>query len=325
MHTLRFSIIVPVYKVETFLHQCITSVLEQTFTSYELILVDDGSPDNSPAICDKYAQEYKHVRVIHKTNGGLSSARNAGLDIATGEYVLFLDSDDWWDDKNTLQKIADKIESENADIIIFGMKKFFSITGKIGDVRNPDCAGVSAVPQAERYQRYMQRGIFIACACDKAVRRQLIEQSHMRFVLGQLSEDIEWCIRLLMCSPNMSVLPECFYVYRQQTRNSITANITIRNVQHIHDIITKYATEDAPLPIKHFLANQYVLLLTVSYYISPSEGQDVIESLKRYWWLMHFNWYPYVRAVSKVSFLGFGITRRLLEFVHIIKKMIRRF
>ncbi|MCV9884798.1 glycosyltransferase [Metabacillus halosaccharovorans] len=91
----KISIIVPVYKVEPFIHKCVDSVLLQTFTDFELILVDDGSPDNCGKICDEYAQKDKRVKVIHKENGGLSDARNAGLDIATGDYIGFVDSDDW--------------------------------------------------------------------------------------------------------------------------------------------------------------------------------------------------------------------------------------
>lgn len=123
---MKFSIIIPVYKVELYLRQCINSVLNQSYKDFELILVDDGSPDNCPVICDEYASRDIRVKVIHKSNGGLSDARNAGLDIAKGEYVLFLDSDDWWDDVLALEKINLKIKDTDADLIIIGMKKFFS-------------------------------------------------------------------------------------------------------------------------------------------------------------------------------------------------------
>lgn len=89
------SVIIPVYNVERYLHQCVDSVLTQTYTNLEIILVDDGSPDTSPDICDEYAQKDKRIKVIHKDNGGLSSARNAGLDVATGNFIYFLDSDDY--------------------------------------------------------------------------------------------------------------------------------------------------------------------------------------------------------------------------------------
>ena len=111
------SIIVPVYKVERYLERCIKSILSQTFTDFELILVDDGSPDRCPQICDEWANRDKRIRVIHKENGGLSSARNTGLDIAKGEYICFVDSDDWITNDmcsyfiNTIQKYSADIVS----------------------------------------------------------------------------------------------------------------------------------------------------------------------------------------------------------------------
>lgn len=92
---MKLSIIVPVYNVEPYIRRCVDSILAQTFTEFEMILVDDGSPDNCPAICDEYARKDSRVKVIHKENGGLSDARNAGLDIAQGEYIGFVDSDDF--------------------------------------------------------------------------------------------------------------------------------------------------------------------------------------------------------------------------------------
>uniref|UniRef100_UPI003079CB33 glycosyltransferase family 2 protein n=1 Tax=Phascolarctobacterium succinatutens TaxID=626940 RepID=UPI003079CB33 len=90
----RLSVIVPVYKVEKYIHKCVDSILNQTFKDFELILIDDGSPDNCGEICDEYAKKDSRVRVIHKENGGQSSARNRGLDIAKGEIIGFVDSDD---------------------------------------------------------------------------------------------------------------------------------------------------------------------------------------------------------------------------------------
>ena len=91
----KISVIVPVYKVENFLDRCVESIVGQTYENLEIILVDDGSPDNCPAMCDGWAEKDSRIRVIHKENGGVSSARNAALDIATGDYIGFVDSDDW--------------------------------------------------------------------------------------------------------------------------------------------------------------------------------------------------------------------------------------
>lgn len=114
------SIIVPIFKVEQFLSRCIDSILNQTFTDFELLLIDDGSPDNSGTICDEYALKDKRIRVFHKKNGGVSSARNLGLDNAKGEWITFIDSDDWVKN-NYLEKFCNNL---TCDLIICGHQKF---------------------------------------------------------------------------------------------------------------------------------------------------------------------------------------------------------
>ncbi|MBA1325633.1 glycosyltransferase [Enterococcus faecium] len=109
------SIIVPVYKVEKYLRKCVDSILAQTFTDFEVILVDDGSPDNSGKICDEYAEKDNRVRVIHKENGGLSSARNAGIDVARGKYLGFVDSDDYIDE-DMYEILYENLKIHDADI-----------------------------------------------------------------------------------------------------------------------------------------------------------------------------------------------------------------
>ena len=110
------SVIVPVYNVEKYLEKCIDSILSQTFKNFEIILVDDGSTDSCGIICDEYERLDNRVKVIHKINGGLSSARNSGLEIASGEYVAFVDSDDWID-KNMYQELYNEAKKNNADIV----------------------------------------------------------------------------------------------------------------------------------------------------------------------------------------------------------------
>lgn len=113
----KVSIIVPVYKAEAYLHRCVDSILSQTFTDFELLLIDDGSPDRSGEICDEYAQKDSRIRVIHKENGGVSSARQRGLDEAVGEYTIHADPDDWVE-PNMLEELYKKAKQDDADIVI---------------------------------------------------------------------------------------------------------------------------------------------------------------------------------------------------------------
>ena len=117
------SVIIPVYNVEKYLAECVDSVLNQTHRNIEVILVDDGSSDGSGAMCDAYAEQDERVRVIHKTNGGQSSARNAALEVMTGEWLLFVDSDDWIE-PDTLEALLTR-KDERADIIEFGYSYSF--------------------------------------------------------------------------------------------------------------------------------------------------------------------------------------------------------
>ena len=118
MHIPKVSVVIPVYKVEPYLRRCVDSVLAQTLSDLEIILVDDGSPDHCPEICDEYALTHQNIQVIHKTNGGLASARNAGMRIAQGEYILFVDSDDWIDPEMAEELVA-VAEQHRVDFVRF--------------------------------------------------------------------------------------------------------------------------------------------------------------------------------------------------------------
>ena len=121
---MKISIIIPVYKAEKYLGQCINSVVEQTYPKWEIILVDDGSPDNCPSICDDWAQKDDRIYVIHKENGGASSARNKGIKEAQGEYIMFLDSDDYWADRECLGELVEMLQKDRPDFITFRYKKY---------------------------------------------------------------------------------------------------------------------------------------------------------------------------------------------------------
>ena len=133
----KISIIIPVYNVENYLRQCIESILEQEYEEKEIILVDDGSTDNSGSICDEYADKYENVLVIHKENGGLSDARNVGLAKAAGEYVLFVDSDDFVEE-NSLSPIVEIVNANPVDVVLLEAQKYYADGTNI-----PMCDGIS--------------------------------------------------------------------------------------------------------------------------------------------------------------------------------------
>ena len=214
-----FSIIIPIYQVEDYLHQCVSSVLEQSFSDLELILVDDGSPDNCGTICDAFALQDPRVKVIHKANGGLSDARNAGMALAGGEYVLFLDGDDWWADENALDRLARRLQLTGADVLNFSYRKVDDTTGSAAPYL-PGVPDMRVFPEFDDQLRYLlHHKLYISPAWNKAIRRQLL--SGLSFPLGVYSEDIAWSARLLLRARSMDFVNEEFYAYRQRS-GSIT-------------------------------------------------------------------------------------------------------
>ena len=169
----KVSVIVPVYKVEKYLPECIESILAQTFTDFELILVDDGSPDNSGKICDDYAARDSRIRVFHKENGGVSSARNLGLDNARGEWIAFVDSDDWID-TNMLQKMI-AVAMLGTDLVISGyhtVKKTKRYTRE----------GLSVLSgNSTRFFASLFVNGFINSPCFKLFRNKVISSKRIRF------------------------------------------------------------------------------------------------------------------------------------------------
>ena len=318
---LMFSIVVPIYKVEKYIKQCIDSVLCQTYKHFELLLVDDGSPDNCPEICDAYAKNDTRIRVIHKQNGGLSSARNAGLDRASGEYIIFLDSDDYWDDKFALEGLKSIIEKNKCDVYITGFKK------KYGDniLEYNDKSIIStdiSLNDHDKYIKYlMQNNFFRASAWDKIYRREFIEKNGIRFTEGQLSEDIEWSAKILLCMNSIYLTNKKFYVYRRDNKGSISSNIGRKNMEDIYCVINKYSLvcENNVVALRNYLAQQYVLWMTNANRVKKNEIADLLEKAKKLWYLIDYDWYPYVKKVHMIKWMGFSTVIKLLG---IYKKLI---
>lgn len=224
-----FSIIIPVYNVENYMRQCVDSVLAQDFNDYELILVDDGSSDGSVGICDEYAQKDNRVTVIHKENGGSSDARNTGLLKAKGDYIIFIDSDDYWDDTHALSLIAEKANTEHSDIIAYGCKILRGDTVKESNHRYfSDYKGLD--PSQTLYKLVLDGKLHIS-GCTMSVRRAFLLENGLLFKKGMKCEDIEWGIRIFVHEPTWSFLTENFYIYRKGREGSNTATVDYKHLQ----------------------------------------------------------------------------------------------
>ena len=206
------SIIVPIYKVEQYLKRCVDSLINQTYRNLEIILVDDGSPDRCGEICDEYAKNDSRVKAIHKPNGGLSDARNKGLDVATGDYVMFVDSDDWLD-LVTCEAIIKVATKYDAGLVVFGVKNVYD-NGHYKDFL-PRCDGPISKTESIKALIYNipQSGIF-NYACNKLYSKELFNE--LRFEKGRLAEDQGLTYKLIHYANRVAICREVFYNYYQR-------------------------------------------------------------------------------------------------------------
>ena len=187
----EISVIVPVYKVEKYLDRCIESIVNQTYPDFELILVDDGSPDGSPILCDKWAEKDSRVHVIHKKNGGASSARNAGLKIAKGNWIAFADSDDWLD-RTALKTLYDLANQYNVPMAIGGMR----VVQKYTDASIVMKQNAKVLSNADLMSRFFRLNgePDTHSVWGAIIRRDILED--YSFIEGRMNEDVETCYYL---------------------------------------------------------------------------------------------------------------------------------
>ncbi|MGU8778425.1 glycosyltransferase [Clostridium perfringens] len=230
MKKIKVSVIVPIYKVENYLSQCIDSILAQSYSNLEVILVDDGSPDSCPKICDNYQMYDSRIRVIHKENQGLGLARNTGLDIATGDYVLFVDSDDYID-IDMIKILLDKIIKNNSDTVFCGLNKVKQ-DGKIVKVpsiyKNNIFKGRSIINNIllemvgsnpeDKEDSNIYMSVWHALYSMKIIKEHNIKFPSERIFM---SEDISFHIDYLRYSKSATYIDNCLYYYREN-ENSLS-------------------------------------------------------------------------------------------------------
>ena len=233
------SVIIPVYKVEKYLSQCVDSVINQKLDDIEIILVDDGSPDNCPDICDDYARKFDYVRVIHKTNGGLSSARNAGIDEAKGEYLIFMDSDDWWNPNINVSSILEYVKSKpQVEMFLFTSYDYIEGDGYFKRNEHENFSKIDVSTIKNYYCSLLENGNMEVSANTKILKTSFIRKNNLRFEHNLLSEDNEWIIRLLRVINNIDKIEQPLYLCRLGRADSITNSIHSKNISDLLYIVS---------------------------------------------------------------------------------------
>ena len=322
--TMKFSIIVPVYKVEKYLRSCVDSILGQTYKDFEIILVDDGSPDACPQICDEYAERYENVLCIHQKNGGQSLARNTGQSVASGEYIMFIDSDDYFAESTLLQRIADKTES-GTDVIMYGFQKYFESTGEFGKSEVPVLGGVCTT--SEMLQEVLTSDTYCGTAWTKAIRSDLLRKHNIEFKPGMISEDIDWYMQVLCHAQTFDSINDKGIVYRQRSDStshapklkSLEDNLWILeywSAKFVQNVTEKELLNSLMSVMAYYFTND--LILYTSYL--DSQVAAFKERLKNQSYLLQYAVTPRAKIVKKFyRILGFGMTVSLLKVLGRLK------
>ena len=320
---MKISFILPVYKVEAYLRECVNSIIRQTYKDIEIILVDDGSPDGCPAICDQLATEDNRIKVLHKPNGGLSDARNAGLKIATGDYIVFMDSDDLWLGDDSLDKMVSHINHyPGCSFYGFNCQYYYPDSNTYTKWVQYSDEVLSPISGSSAMVSLVKSGTFPMSACLKVIDRQWLIDNKITFKVGQIAEDIPWFIDLLDKSDKCMFVNDYIYAYRQDVAGSITASSGERAFNNVLDIVkTELAltdkrsfTTEAIDALYSFLAYEVsILMATVNGLPKDTHSVARVE-IKNLCWLLRYTQNPKVRMVSSVyNIFGYAITERVLS------------
>lgn len=313
-HDKIISIFVPIYNVEPYLERCITSLISQSYHDIEIILVDDGSPDNCPDICDRYAKTDNRIKVIHKENGGLSSARNQGIDVASGNWLMFVDSDDYVE-HNFCSSAIEKIQENNCDIVIFGYNDIYE--DQI--VSQPVTKNDYIISSKEALSELCSDKI-LSFAWNKIYKADLFA-SGVRYPKNMLYEDIGTTYKLFDKANTICITSSITYNYRKRTNSILGSGITDKGAidwyrlekERFRFVTNKYP-EITPKILQNYLSTILLCYNTIAGQKGYNEIKKAMEEeiashyydsrqhgirLRNLWIISH---YPYIFRFLKTIF-----------------------
>ena len=283
---IKFSIIVAVYNIEKYINQCVASIVNQNYSNIEIILVNDGSTDKSLQILQEWGRKDDRVRIVNKKNGGLSSARNEGLKIATGEYVAYIDGDDWIS-PIMFDKLSVAINRYcKPDIVTFSYVEYFSKDKQY--IKNYNIDNMTIYHGSD----FFEKSTFKVQAWSKIYKMSFLNKINLKFLEGRVHEDISYTIPLILCADTVINVDEPFYYYRQNRLGSIMAQIKGNNVDDfIHALsFGYYFLQDkkkiTPFYSKWLVSSLYSSCLThltnyrtLKYYMRKNKIEELVYSL----------------------------------------------
>lgn len=313
------SVIVPVYNVERYLENCVSCILKQTYTKLEIILVDDGSPDRCGIVCDSFAEKDSRIRVIHKENGGLSDARNVGLDVATGEYILFVDSDDYIP-KDSIEYLYNSLKANKADIAVGKLK----MTSKLDEDDNSSETYCVVYSKNEAMNQLFYANKYSVAAPGKLYLASLFED--VRFPKGKLHEDVFTTYKVFLKSNRVFYGDKLVYYYYHRPGSITVSKFTDRRL-HIIEALDQIENE---IQLYQFncingFASQTVEDLFMLLGLNPDDSiiheYRIWERIKKFRRMVLFdtNCSKRVRGYALISYLGRHMSTKIYNIYQNLK------
>lgn len=316
------SVIIPIYNVEKYLNRCIESVMNQTYKNLEIILVDDGSPDQCGNICDEWALKDSRIKVIHKENGGLSDARNAGMNIAVGEFIAFIDSDDVVHSL-FIQYLLETMLEQNADIVECGVRKFST------EINFPlkDKGNTIFFTKIEALRELIFDGDIRQHVWNKLYRKKVI--ADVKFPVGKINEDEFWTYKVVGKAEKICKIENEFYGYFQREGSIMGARYSIQRLDALEakaerlDYMSKFYPElEEAARVNFYVSCRYAGQMSLKYIREKEERRSTVRKIKELYSSHSLIREDYKKAkgkkkvqmlLSKISFMGCCRIRNLLN------------
>lgn len=284
----KVSVIVPVYNVENELKTCIESILNQSYETWELWLIDDGSTDKSPMLCDEYVKKDSRIHVLHKANGGVSAARNSGLQQVTGEYVLFVDSDDYLE-KQALERLVTEAESKAADVVLCGF--FYRVmhdNSVVKNVADTSFSGDNKELAMTCFAEVFGKDL-INPPWNKLIKRSILQENNLQFNEAySILEDLSFSIQLLEKCSNIVIVREALYNYVYKEQNNLVHKFHSNFFEALlffDECMSKYSAKVAEPEIEkirhHFFCRKTLMFLRKIYKVSGFSNKQKYSELRR--------------------------------------------
>ena len=312
------SVIVPVYNVEKYLSRCVESILNQTYKNLEIILIDDGATDYCGKICDAYKKKDYRIKVIHKTNGGLSDARNAGLDQMTGEYVTCIDSDDFVS-PFFISNLWIALDTNQCDIASSWFVEYYNGQA-LPAVQKLNTKNIQVFSRKEFFEKLLYQDGVEVSAWGKLYKRELYQ--NIRYPVGKLYEDIPTTYQLVEKANKIAVIPNVDYYYFQRENSIAKAKFSIRKmdaIDHMH-IFGRFIEENYPSLKKAFNCRYFSTVCNILFQIDTLEFQEQKDELwneiKKYRFDVLQNQYARKksRMAAIISYGGYGVMKKIYEW-----------